>query len=290
MRVKDSPQLVAWYADAMSTPGGFSVAVPPPALTVDQLRRLLHKYELLLCLSRGEPGRTEPRRDAMRAIAELFPAALREWEELPPAELARRHQQVTEQLAESERLGAHRSAAAEMADWLRYGLDLHDCLRAVLQLRRYLSQQAGGRLPRGPRAASGDGLPADRTPIPTTAHLTDCHELVRGCEVPWLTVTPELLRAIAAPASGRLTALAYDAVAARHGTTAARIKLAIFGPRGGCGGRPHGGRPLSPVPRKWVSTIVVTDLQVGVLSSAGGENYGTPRLIWASYWRYAAML
>ena len=259
-RVKDSPQVVTWYADAMSTPGGFSVAEPafaaapallPPTLPAAQLRRLLHKYELLLCLRRGEPGRTEQRRDAMRAIAQLFPAALREWEEQPAEELERRHRFVAEQLARTERPEPAGEIGETTAseDWLRYGLDLHDCLRAVLQLRSYLSQQAGGRLPRGARAMPAGARPAssaaeraeepaaeraeepaaERPTAPTAERLAVCQELVRGCAVPWLTVTPALLGAIAEPAAGRLTALAYQAVADRHGTSPATIKTALFG-------------------------------------------------------------
>lgn len=215
----------------MSTPGAFPVAEPGaadpptslPAPSVARLRRLLQKYELLLALSRGEPGRTEERRDAMRAIARLFPAALREWEEQPKAELDRRHRLVTEQLLayESPEAANELTPLSTTEDWLRYGLDLHDCLRAVLQLRGYLIQEAGGRLPRV--------APTTAMPAPTAECLTACRQLVRDCEVPWLIVTPELLRAIAEPAFGRLTALAYQAVAERHGSSPAQIKLAIFG-------------------------------------------------------------
>lgn len=224
-----------------------------PDETVRPLRRLLHKYDLLLALSRGEPGRTEERRDAMRAIAHRFPAALREWEQIAPEELGRRHRIVAEQVAAGERREAALALDAASEGWLHDGLDLHDCLRAVLRLRGYLIRQAGGRLPRG-----GATSPAALPPGPIAAHLAACQELVRGCEVPWLTVTPELLGAIAEPAAGRLTALAYQAVAARHGTSTTTIKIAIFGLD-----RP-GGRPAE------------VSLAGAPPASASDENLGGP--------------
>ncbi len=203
----------------MSTPGGFPVAEPAtadaavadPGPTL-RLRRLLHKYELLLELGRGVPGRTLERRDAMRVIAQHFPAALREWDELPPLEIERRHAVLTELLVS----GTAPDPTDATESWLRYALDVHDCLRAVLQLRRYLRQQVGGHRLR----------PAD--PESTAQHLASCQALVHGCEIPWLTVTPALLDAIVQPAAGRLTALAYQAVADHHGTSAAVIKHALF--------------------------------------------------------------
>jgi hypothetical protein len=216
----------------MSTPGGFPVAepaandaLPAGTLAIPRLRRLLHKYQLLLELSRGTPGRTEQRRDAMRTIAQRFPAALREWDEQPREEIERRHGLLTELVAHGEPLATAQTMFIATETWLRYSLDVHDCLRAVLQLRRYLSQQAGGRLPRG--AAASDQAPEDRDSI--LARLATCQALVCDCEVPWLTVTPALLSAIAQPAAGRLTALAYQAVAERHGTSPATIKHALFG-------------------------------------------------------------
>lgn len=191
-----------------------------------RLRRLLEKYELLVCLTQSAPGRTPRRRDDMRLVAQRFPAALREWEQQPAAEIDRRRRLVAAALARREaQPAAERSAEAaeeapqevEVEDWLRYGLDLHDCLRAVLQLRSYLSQRGEGQ-----------------------AELAACQGLVRDCEVPWLAVTPELLGAIAAPARGRLAAIAYEAVARRHGSSAAAIKAAVFGPGSGRAGRAGG--------------------------------------------------
>ena len=234
-RVKGRAHWASWYAHAMSTPGEFPVAdvgasapdqaLPPEAVPTQRLRRLLEKYELLVSLTRNPPGRTTKRRDEMRVIAERFPAALREWDQQPPIEIERRRQRVA---AELERCEAATPAAPPSAvalekeeDWLRYSLDLHDCLRAVLQLRRHVSR-SGARLS---RAAAE--LPAE--PIEPSLLLTG-QRVVQDCGVPWLAVTPELLRTVAQPAQGRLAAIAYAAVAQHHKSSAAAIKAAIFGP------------------------------------------------------------
>jgi len=243
-RVKGWQLVGPWYALAMSTHGGIPVAdsaLPRPLTASPQgparLRRLLEKYDLLIRLTGSEPGRTVQRRDDMRAIAQRFPAALREWEQQPAHEIERRRQHVAAELAVIDRppdegaaacpadsgAGHEAGSAAAGEGWLRYGLDVHDCLRAVLKLRSYLSQQAGGRLPRG------DARPDSRPATFSTQSVADCQQLVRDCEVPWLAVTTELLAAVSDPARGRLAAIAYRAVAARHGVSEGAIKLAIFG-------------------------------------------------------------
>jgi hypothetical protein len=211
---------------AMAETGGL-----PGADAAAPLRRLLHKYELLCWLTDcSAPGRTAARREALRTIAERFPAALREWEQQPAAEIERRRQQVAAQLLAMEQgqrgsEGSGDSGARGTAEaWLVYGLDLHDCLRALLRLRRYMIEQAGRR--RAP--------PADAGPPPwlRAEGVLACAALLRDCEVPWLAITPELLTAVALPPDGRLAALAYQAVARRHGVSEAEVKAAIFGPRG----------------------------------------------------------
>jgi hypothetical protein len=187
------------------------------------LRRLLHKYELLCALSQSEPGRNLARRDALRAVAELYPAALREWDQQPAAELDRRRRLVAARLAAVEAGDRADSEPEKDEDWLLYGLDLHDCLRALLQLRRYMIQRAGRN--RRQREMGPDGLPDWHS----AGELAVWQELVHNCDVPWLVVTPELLSAVALPAGGRLAALAYQAVAGRHGVDIETIKAAIFG-------------------------------------------------------------
>ena len=263
-RVKGRAHWASWYAHAMSTPGEFPVAdvgapapdqaLSPEAVHTKRLRRLLEKYELLVSLTQNPPGRTIQRRDEMRVIAERFPAALREWDQQPPVEIERRRQRVAAELQRCEAAtgsagGAEKTAGANPAtpaappsavalaqekeeDWLRYGLDVHDCLRAVLQLRRHLSR-SGARLSR-----ANAELPAE--PIEPSLLLTG-QRVVQDCGVPWLTVTPELLRRVAQPAQGRLAAIAYAAVAQHHKSSAAAIKEAIFG--SGHSGSDHSNDP-----------------------------------------------
>ena len=257
-RVKGWAQRASWYAHAMSTPGELPVAevgatdldpaLPPESVQRKRLRRLLDKYELLVRLTHNPPGRTSQRRDEMRAIAERFPAALREWDQQPPVEIERRRQRVAAELkcceaaagggaeknvaATPASLAAPQSSAAVEAgeEWLRYSLDLHDCLRAVLQLRRRLSRSGAGAA-----RAAGELLAEPSL-------LLACERVVRDCGVPWLAVTPELLRTVAQPTQGRLAAIAYAAVAQHHKSSPAAIKAAIFGPR------PEPGSDLSSQP------------------------------------------
>lgn len=187
-----------------------------------KLRDLCEKYALLDHLCRGEPGRTIERRDALRQIAARFPAALREWEGVPPEELRRRGDRAGELLARLQRGGSAAldevigALAAEPA--LRFGADLHGHLRELLQLRRFLLAHA--------EATGATALEALR--------IDD--EVVAACSAscalqgPLLHVrlSAELLREVARPAGGRLSALAYTQVAARHGVAVAEVKAALF--------------------------------------------------------------
>lgn len=194
------------------------------ALT-DALRELLCKYDLLLALCAGEPGRTVERRDAMRAIAARFPAALREWEEILPEELARRRAQVAARLAACEASTDDPGAPADplhaAEPWLRFGLDLHRYLRTVLALRRHV-----GSARRAQRSEA-----SDRAGALLTAALARAQRQGIGttAELPWPEpLTEALLRHVAAPPAGRLTELAYHAVATRHGAQISDVKRALF--------------------------------------------------------------
>jgi hypothetical protein len=115
--------------------------------TLEELRALLDKYDLLLGLHAGEPGRTVARRDAMRAVAARFPGALREWDELPPAVLAARRARVEALLAKVDPGATPLSSALAAAEpWLRYSLELHAALRALLSRRRSHGTEPGRRL------------------------------------------------------------------------------------------------------------------------------------------------
>lgn len=114
------------------------------ATTLEALRALLEKYDLLLGLSAGQPGRTVERRDAMRAIAARFPGALREWDQLPQEILAARRMRVA---AIVETVAASGGRLPEDAEpWLRYSLELHGTLRSLLARRRSQAIAPGRRL------------------------------------------------------------------------------------------------------------------------------------------------
>lgn len=188
-----------------------------------RLRDLCEKYALLDLLCRGEPGRTIERRDALRRVASRFPAALREWEEVGPEELRRRGVRAGELLERLQTGGRARldevigSLAAEPA--LRFGADLHGYLRELLLLRRFLTAHA--------RATGAQGLEALRIDEGVVAA---CAAFCAGLgPLAHCRLSTELLQEVARPAGGRLSALAYAQVAARHGVAVATVKAALFG-------------------------------------------------------------
>src|SRR5579883_1601363 len=171
------------------------------ARTLAGVAEVVEKYRLLEALRRGQPGRTAARRDAMRAIADRFPGALREWDEAPLDELVRRRREAEATLealvagAESalERLGAGER------DWLRYSMQVHGRLREALRVKRWLAGRA-----------------------PTEALAADAERA--------LEVSRSAVEAVAAP-GGRLSETIYRQVAAEHGVTVEELKAALF-PRG----------------------------------------------------------
>ena len=184
----------------------------------DELAVLRDKYELLLGLCRGEAGRTLARRDAMREVAARFPAALREWEQLPPRELMRRHGLATSLLQRLTSDGSAAVAAVQGAlaeePALRFGASLHGHLRELLRVRRSL----------GPSRPA----PADVDAELLAACRSAC-DRDGGGPLRHIELSAALLCEVARPRGGRLSALAYSQVAARHGVSVESIKAALFG-------------------------------------------------------------
>lgn len=168
-----------------------------------RLRELLDKYDLLLALSAGEPGRTVARRNAIRLIAQRFPGAMREWDELPHAELVRRREHVAAQLAE----GVLPSDDGE--PWLRFAWLLHAELRALLAIRRLL-------------------IDCKQDPPEQLLELARERCQSAGAEGLAQRLTATLLTGIATRPGARLSELAYQAVADEHGVSVAAVKQAIF--------------------------------------------------------------
>lgn len=184
---------------------------PPVLAAGGALAELAQKYQRLLALDSEAPaGRNERRRQALRAVAERFPTALRERDALPRRELARRLQVVTQALAAAQAHGADGEAQslamiATTERWLAYALDLHAHLRALLTLRRHL-------VTRPPSAAAED--------LRAGAALWDSP--LSG------PLSATLLERVRTPPAGGLTDMAYADVAARHGVTVAMVKDALF--------------------------------------------------------------
>lgn len=115
--------------------------------SLDALRELLEKYDLMLELHAGKPGRTLLRRDAMRQVATRFPGALREWEKLPQLELVRRRHLVAELIFQARGDATRILAGLQSTEpWLRYSLEFHERLRALLLQRPMQPTQRGRRL------------------------------------------------------------------------------------------------------------------------------------------------
>jgi hypothetical protein len=168
------------------------------ARVLEGVAEVVEKYRLLEALRRGEPGRTVARRDAMRAIAARFPAALREWDEAPLEEIARRRAEAEATLAD---LVARGEAALPRLsggdrDWLRYSMSVHARLRA-LRVKRWI---AGRKLTPSLAEDARRALDVDRAE----------------------------LEAIASPPGRRVSEGVYRQVAAEHGVTVDQLKAALF--------------------------------------------------------------
>jgi hypothetical protein len=167
--------------------------------TVESVAEVVEKYRLLEALRRSEPGRTAARRDAMRAIADRFPAALREWDELPLEELSRRRADAEATLAallDGADAGTARLEAAER-DWLRYSIAVHRRLREALRIKRWLA-----------------GRPVTDTIAADAASALD--------------VDRAALEAIAAPPANRVSEAVYRQVAREAGVSVEALKAALF--------------------------------------------------------------
>jgi hypothetical protein len=173
---------------------------------------LADKYHALFELHQGEPGRTTERRDAMRKIAARFPAALRELDQTNPEERERRAQDIEHVLAllcDSLEQGSGSKALDEPSRrWIRPTAELHAYLREILKVKRWLA----GR------------VPSDKV----MAELADWYAESGDPHFEIEHWTRERLEAISSPPQGRVTALAYEEVASRHGMTAAELLRELY--------------------------------------------------------------
>lgn len=173
----------------------------------ERLAELAEKYRLLETLRRGEPGRTEARRDAIRAIAERFPGAMREWDEVSLDELVRRRAEVERVLVALAGDGGVAVARALLAAperaFIGYASELHERLRAALEVKRWLAGRAiGDELAREAERRFGIG----------SARLSE----------------------LASPAGGRMTEAIHREVAALFGVTVEALKAELYPGSSGC--------------------------------------------------------
>jgi hypothetical protein len=117
--------------------GGFVSLEDDAGARAQGLAEMLERYQLLVALARGSPGRTPARRAEMRELAARFPGALREKDQLPLHELERRRDEVRALCAAAAQdpAAADRALAGAPA-WLRYVLALHPLLLEILAVKR----------------------------------------------------------------------------------------------------------------------------------------------------------
>ena len=162
------------------------------------IEQLVDKYRMLVELRRAAPGRSDERRDAMRAIAARFPGALREWDVVSAQELERRLALAEQVCAANDADPARGNALLSQAgaEALRYGLAVHERLREALVIKRWL----GGN--------------------PTRERLV---EAARRFALPI-----DAIERIAAPPGGRISELVYDDASRDLGVAIEALKATLF--------------------------------------------------------------
>jgi hypothetical protein len=176
------------------------------------LADLADKYAALAELGAGEPGRTTARRDAMRKVAARFPAALREFDQTQESQRTERARQIDEAMsaliADFDRGQGRTYLDDPSRAWIRPTAELHAYLRELLKVKRFLA----GRAP--------DGA--------VMTEFATWHAEAGDPRWPLEHWTRERLAAVASPPRGRVTDLAYEEVATRHGLDAARLRHELY--------------------------------------------------------------
>jgi hypothetical protein len=182
-----------------------------------RLSDLAEKYALLDEVSRTPAGRTPERRDAMRRVAERFPAALREWEALSGEQLLHRFGEVdtvlSAFLSDLDAGAGERALQGDDRLWLRLSLDVHHHLVELLRIRRWLKQRAGGASEVSPQLAD---------------EFARHYAAERPASAAREGFSAQRLTTILRPPSGRLAPLAFAEVAARQGVGADTLRAAVF--------------------------------------------------------------
>jgi hypothetical protein len=168
--------------------------------TPDTLRALRDKYLEIkrLRVEHEAGGAADPRRE-MAALAQRFPGALRELDELPMPEIEQRLAQ----------LDAVVERAAEVPEWARLQISYHGLLRVALRIKR---------------VAQGRALAdADRV----LAELREWYEPAAD-EPALASLDRAAVAEILEPPGGRLNPWVFARVAALHGVEPDRVHRALF--------------------------------------------------------------
>ena len=166
------------------------------------LHALLNKYTTLVVLREGRESEVAwtkaelaERRKVFRAVAHVFPGALRELDALTAAELGIKAAAVREEMARVAAGGAvHRM-------WVNVVLDFHTTLARALEVKLWLARRVGRRGAISEEVAAERGLPRGA--------LEELHH----------------------PPGGRLAALIWRDLQRRHGLSRATLEEMVFGPQ-----------------------------------------------------------
>ena len=168
------------------------------ALGPEELQALLDKYLELQRLRQTLSPDVEPPREDLRALASRFPGALRELDQLPPAELQGRIDALGEALG-----------GGPVQTWMRALHGYHAWMRLALGLRLACARER------------------------TEARAREWLEGLDGSlghPLPPGPLTPELLQAILSPPGGRLCPLILAQVAAELGCEPGLVRAWVRGP------------------------------------------------------------
>jgi hypothetical protein len=173
----------------------FPASAPADAsLDLEALEQLARKYRALGELRRARArGEAIPDKAVFRALAQEFPGALSELDNLPLDEIDRRGEALR---------AAHAGGPAER--WMPWMHRYHALMRAALYVKI--------RVARAPDLAEAE---AESLATKATAHA----------RVP---VGPDFVRAVKAPPAGRLKPLVLERLSAAFGAPSGEIRDALF--------------------------------------------------------------
>jgi hypothetical protein len=170
-------------------------------VNAETVRALRDKYREIKRLRDADAAGSiaDPRRE-MAALAQRFPGALRELDELPM-------DQIEARLFALEQLSASADAHAA-PEWVRLQIGYHGCMRAVLRIKRIA-------------AGVGDDVAA-------VLHALALQYEPAADEPPRASFDRAAVEAIVRPDGGRLNPWVYGRVAAACGVEPEAVRRALF--------------------------------------------------------------